>query len=294
MSDPQSILKEFKPAKKFFIGIDSDGCAFDTMEIKHKECFCPMYIKHFELQPVSKYAREAFEFVNLYSKDRGVNRFPGIIKSLDWLRTREEVKRRNAIIPELPKLRQWLKQETKLGNPALKAVVEKTNDAELKKVLAWSLAVNKTIEEIVYGVPPFPFVRESLKKASDTADMIVVSQTPLEALKREWEEHHIDNFVSLIAGQEMGTKTEHLQLAAGGKYPEQNILMIGDAYGDLKAAQGVKGLFYPILPGHEEESWERFYKEALDKFLNGKYQGPYADSLIKELEKALPETPHWK
>ena len=23
------------------VGIDSDGCAFDTMEVKHKECFIP-------------------------------------------------------------------------------------------------------------------------------------------------------------------------------------------------------------------------------------------------------------
>ena len=32
-------LIELQPRYEFFIGIDSDGCAFDTMEIKHKECF---------------------------------------------------------------------------------------------------------------------------------------------------------------------------------------------------------------------------------------------------------------
>ena len=36
-------LVELKPKYDFFIGIDSDGCAFDTMEIKHKECFCPQH-----------------------------------------------------------------------------------------------------------------------------------------------------------------------------------------------------------------------------------------------------------
>ena len=54
-------LAEMEPEREFFIGIDSDGCAFDTMEIKHKECFCPNIIKHWGLQPVSKYAREAAE-----------------------------------------------------------------------------------------------------------------------------------------------------------------------------------------------------------------------------------------
>lgn len=52
-------LSRFTPAKRRLVCIDSDGCAFDTMEIKHKECFCPAYIGHFSLQPISKYAREA-------------------------------------------------------------------------------------------------------------------------------------------------------------------------------------------------------------------------------------------
>ena len=56
-------LGRFRKARDFLIGIDSDGCAFDTMEIKHKECFIPNFIKHMSLQPVSKYAREACEFV---------------------------------------------------------------------------------------------------------------------------------------------------------------------------------------------------------------------------------------
>ena len=54
-------LVEMKPNYEFFIGIDSDGCAFDTMEIKQKECFCPNTVKYWGLQPVSKYAREAVE-----------------------------------------------------------------------------------------------------------------------------------------------------------------------------------------------------------------------------------------
>lgn len=38
MPDPQEPLRNFSPTKDFFVGIDSDGCAFDTMEVKHKEC----------------------------------------------------------------------------------------------------------------------------------------------------------------------------------------------------------------------------------------------------------------
>jgi len=37
--DHSTILKELKPVHDFFIGIDSDGCVFDTMEIKQKKIF---------------------------------------------------------------------------------------------------------------------------------------------------------------------------------------------------------------------------------------------------------------
>ena len=87
--DPAKELKEFKPKHKFFVGIDSDGCAFDTMEIKHKECFIPNIIQYWGLQAVSKYAREAAEFVNLYSEWRGINRFPAIMMVFDLLRDRK-------------------------------------------------------------------------------------------------------------------------------------------------------------------------------------------------------------
>ena len=30
-------LADMQPHHPFFVGIDSDGCAFDSMEIKHKE-----------------------------------------------------------------------------------------------------------------------------------------------------------------------------------------------------------------------------------------------------------------
>jgi hypothetical protein len=123
---------------------------------------------------------------------------------------------------------------------------------------------------------------------------VVVSATPTDALKREWQEHDIARYSRLIAGQEMGTKEQHLALAAKGKYAQDHILMIGDAPGDMKAARSINALFFPINPGHEEDSWECFYKEGLDKFLNGEYAGDYEKALIVEFEKVLPEIPPWK
>jgi phosphoglycolate phosphatase-like HAD superfamily hydrolase len=295
MSDnPHKILDDLQPAKEFFIGIDSDGCAFDTMEIKQKECFCPMFIKHFGMQKVSKYARETWEFVNLYSKTRGVNRFKALIRAVNLIAERSEVKLRNASIPDLTPIAEWIKKESKLGNPALEKYAAEVNDPMINLTLAWSKEVNKVISEIVYDIPPFPFVKESLIKLNEKADAMVVSQTPVEALTREWEEHKIEGFVRLIAGQELGTKAEHLKYAAKGKYPDDKILMIGDAPGDYEAAKSNGVLYYPINPGHEEASWERFYKEALDRFFAGTYKGEYENKLIEEFNKYLPENPSWK
>ena len=292
MSDPAQVLRDFKPSREFFIGIDSDGCIFDSMEIKHKECFTPMYIKHFRLQAVSKYAREVWEFVNLYSKTRGANRFPALSRALNLLRVRPQVVARKVSVPETQALDEWVARESKLGNATLAAEVKNGNQA-LAQIKVWSDAVNATIEDIVHGVPPFPLVRESLEKLNQRADAMCISQTPAAALQREWAEHGIDPFVRLIAGQEMGTKTEHLKFGAAGKYAPSKILMVGDAPGDFKAAKSNNALFYPINPGNEEKSWERFFNEALDRFFAGSYAGDYEAKLVKEFDACLPEKPAW-
>ncbi len=293
MNNPSEILKAMKPEKNFFIGIDSDGCAFDTMEIKHKECFCPAFINHFNLQTVSKYAREAWEFVNLYSRTRGTNRFLALIRAMDLLREREEVSGRNQMIPSMQSLIEWVKVESKLGNPALRNVIDSNLDSDLTVVYNWSTDVNRAIEKIVRNVSPFPLVKESLEEIQKLADSIVVSQTPIEALEREWKEHEIAGYVKIIAGQEMGTKTEHLLYAAKGKYDNDKILMIGDAPGDLQAAKNNNALYFPIIPGQEEKSWELFYNEGLPRFFNGSYAGEYEEKLVNDFYAFLPELPKW-
>ena len=293
--EPARPLAELEPEHDFFIGIDSDGCAFDTMEIKHKECFCPNIIKHWGLQPVSKYAREAAEFVNLYSKWRGINRWPALVMVFDLLRERPEVQARSVVPPEAPRIREFIADDAfPKSNDGLRAYMATHPDPELDTAWAWTTGVNSTVADMVHGVPPFPHVRESLTFLADKADMIVVSATPLEALTREWEEHDIARYVRVIAGQEMGKKALHLELATKGKYAPDHVLMIGDAPGDMKAARANNALFYPVNPGHEEASWQRFYEEAVHKFLAGEYAGEYETSLIAEFEKLLPEVPPWK
>jgi len=282
---------EITPRHDYLVGIDSDGCAFDTMELKHKECFVPNHIKHWDLQGVSKYAREAAEFVNLYSKSRGINRFPALVEVLQWLQKRPEVRARGVKIEIPPSLLDWIERETKLGNPALERAVEETGDPGLARALRWSKGINQSVADMVSGVPPFPFVRESIRRLDEQADVIVVSATPQEALVREWEEHDLAKHVVAICGQEVGTKAESLRAAA--KYPADHTLMIGDAPGDYKAAAANSALFFPVNPGDEEASWKRFHEEGIDRFLDGTFAGEYQQRLLEEFDSYLPEKPPW-
>ena len=191
-------------------------------------------------------------------------------------------------------MREFIDSGLPLSNGSLAKLVAETGDPELRCALDWSEAVNATIADMVYGVAPFSYVRESLELITQHADAIVVSQTPVEALVREWQEHDIDCYVRVIAGQELGTKSEHLRYASHGKYPDERKLMIGDAPGDYRAARDNNAAFYPINPGHEDESWERFYKEAFMRFVEGSYAGAYEAALIADFEKALPAVPPWK
>jgi phosphoglycolate phosphatase-like HAD superfamily hydrolase len=191
-------------------------------------------------------------------------------------------------------LRAWIARETALANPELAREAERTGDAVLARALGWSKAVNADVARIVRNVPPFPHVRECLERLAARADILVVSATPGEALQREWREHDIAGCARMICGQEMGSKKEHIQHAASGKYEPDRILMIGDAPGDMKAAKANHALFFPIDPGGESESWKRLLEEAMGLFFAGKYRGAYEEERISEFKKRLPSTPPWK
>jgi len=295
MPEEAKVLIDFKPRRSFFVGIDSDGCAFDAMELKHKECFTPNTIRVWGLQPISKYVREAADFVNLYSKWRGQNRWIALVKVFELVAERPEVIARGVKVPRGDALKEFIASGYPLSDAGLREYIAAGHpDAELWRGLEWTKAVNDTIEQTVHGVPPFPFVRDSLQKMQGKIDLMVVSATPVDALTREWGEHGIAQYMTVIAGQEMGTKKQHLQYAAKGKYPDEHILLIGDAPGDRDSAHAVNALYYPINPGAEDASWKRFHDEAADKFLNGTYAGEYESSLIAEFEKLLPDTPPWK
>ena len=299
MIKPEQSLLEMKPSGKFLVAVDSDGCAFDAMGIKQRECFCPMMIGYFGLQPVAEAARECKMFADLFSKTRGANRHKTIVRILtELLPSHPKVKQRNFKVPQFEHYFQWVNDPNSLlSNDGLEKAIQASSNPDERKefelALTWSRRVNEMVAEIVKDVPLFPYVRQSLHKASAIADIIVCSATPTEAIEREWAEHDLRQYIKVVAGQETGSKAEHLAIVSQ-KYDVDKIIMLGDALGDLDAAKQNNVLFYPIIPGAEEASWKRFYDEAFNKFMNGIYAGAYAESLITVFENALPDTPPWQ
>ncbi len=292
----EDALVNFKSAHDFLVCVDSDGCVLDNMELKHKECFCPATVNVWDLQGVSRYAREVAEYVNLYSRTRGTNRFPAIVRTLELIGNRREVKERGWIMPDLAPLKQWIAETPILGAAALeKHYRSHANlDAVLAQTARWSREADENIKHIVRHVPPFPYVREALKKLRMFADIVVVSATPHDALVREWGEAGLDSLVTVMAGQEMGTKRESISKAMNGRYAPDKVLKIGDAPGDYDAAMANNVLFRPIIPGQEIGSWKQIYEESADKFHTGNYQGEYMNQLVSAFFSVLLETPPWE
>ncbi|WP_245244004.1 HAD family hydrolase [Tessaracoccus sp. MC1865] len=294
MPERAQVLVDFKPTREFFVGIDSDGCAMDAMDIKHQECFTPAYIKYFNLQAASTLVRETALFVNLYSTTRGQNRWVALARLFELLRKRPEVLERGVRIPEGRELQKFLDSGYPRSDRGIADFAAAQPSVEIEECMEWGKGVNELIEWMVHGCAPFPGVREAFDAMAGQVDCMTVSATPMEALEREWHEHDLAGYMKVIAGQEMGSKAQHVHWAAKGKYEDDHIMLIGDAPGDRDSAFSEGVLFYPIMPGSEAASWQRFREEALPRFLGGTYRGEYQDALVAEYESLLPATPPWR
>lgn len=286
-------LINFLPHFKTFVGIDSDGCVFDTMEIKQKDFFHPHIIRHWGLEAIEPQVRAAAEFVYLYSTYRGLNRFLGLCKTFELLVDWEEA-RSKASLPDPADLRIYCDSGLPLSNATLQSEAERTGSPLLAEVYDWSVALNEDIDRNMPDPPPFPGVEQVLQRIQQHSDTIVISQTQSVALLKDWYRDNLAQYVSVIAGPELGSKIDHFTMAAVNRYPSNAILMIGDAPGDMATAQSIGCNFYPINPGHEVESWQRFMDEAYAAFLSGGFSQDYQKQLNNEFKALLPGTPPWK
>jgi phosphoglycolate phosphatase-like HAD superfamily hydrolase len=250
----------------FLLAVDSDGCAFETMRLKHERFFAPQAIAVFGLEAIGPAFMSLWLQTNLYSAHRGRNRFEVLYLVLKQIQDETGL-----IGMDLDPLAQWLASGAAKSNESLRQGLKSASALILDKALEWSLAVNDGVAKEMPVLPPFAGVSDALQAASSSADMMVCSAANREALVHEWGEAGLLKWITVIGGQELGTKTEQLASAVEKGYPPGKILMIGDAPGDRAAAKGNGIRSYPILPGKEPLSWEEFRKTYWQLFLTGNY-----------------------
>jgi phosphoglycolate phosphatase-like HAD superfamily hydrolase len=301
--DPEQQLRNFKKTKKFLVAIDTDGCVTDNMNGKQMLIFHPQFMEFYQLWEIESYFREVAEYYNLFSVDRGCNRFIAIQLTLTALQNRKDVQqellKKHIKLPNIKPLNEYIAyaKENKwgLGNPSLeKFLNQNSKDLAIYKLLGWSEAVNRMFPHISAKIPPFDKVKECLELMAQDADILIVSKTPYLDLANYWEAQGIAKYVQIIAGQEMGSKRHHIEVAKKtGQYEDEQVLMIGDGGGDLKAVKVNKGLFYPTAPGVEQKAWDNF-PDAFQRFVKRGYKGDFEDKLLEIFNKALLTSPPWQ
>ena len=263
-----SALDDYKRNHSFAVCVDSDGCAMDTMNIKHIRCFGPCMVAEWGLEAWRDEILKRWNEINLYSGTRGINRFKGLAMALG------EINTRYTPIDGVEELQAWTDTAAELSNDAVGK--EAARHPIFGKALAWSQAVNRSIEALPREeVKPFAGVKEALAAAHERADVIVVSSANPEAVRDEWQRFGLLEHVDLLCTQEMGSKAYCISRLKEKGYGA--ILMCGDAPGDEAAAVQNGVLYFPILVNHEAESWKQFTEEALSRFLEGSYAGAYQE-----------------
>mgnify|MGYP001204829613 CR=1 FL=1 len=284
-------FSKFNPRFDFFIGIDSDGTIFDSMIKKHERYFVDPLINEFKLFSISKKVHKIWKHVNIFSKNRGINRFLALVLVFDFIRTLKDKNQKNFTLPNVEPLRNWIKNNSNLSEESLINYFELKNKSKInhigQKAVKWSMEVNRLILSSKTEFKIFPEAEKALQLLNSFADIAIISNTPLFSLKKDWEGTKIYDTVGIIGGQETGSKATMLKKATQHKYDSKNILYIGDSMSDFKAALEVESFFFPIIPGKENHSWKEFLEEGLVKFISLNFTKSYQINLMKKYNKFL-------
>lgn len=276
------ILGGFDKKKDFLICIDSDGCAMNTMDTKHKTCFGPCLVQQWGLEAWEKQILDRWNAINLYTQTRGINRFKSLALILS------EVNENCKEVKDLDVLESWVHSAAELSDASIEAKWKKCGTPILRQALDWSKQVNEKIDRMpVEEKRAFDGVKHALRQAHQMADVVIVSSANRQAVLEEWENQGLLKYTDLMLAQDVGTKASCIRALLKAGYQSDHVLMVGDAPGDYTAANENHILFFPILVNRESESWHKFLNEALDKLMCGAYTVSYQTQLLAEFKKNL-------
>ena len=300
--DPQQQIRSWKREHDFAVCIDTDGCVLDNMWAKQVIVFHPHFMDFNGLRSIEMFVRIHAEHHNLWGTTRGCDRYLAVrhtLRSLLEDPQAQDVLPTDHVRDLLASLEGYVQfvedsdGKWGFGIPSLTARHEANGlDYNVTRLLGWSEAVDRTFKYVTLGMPPFPGAPAVIEALAQKADVMVVSATPYDDLQEWWTRTDLARHVQGIAGKELGKKADHIRLLkeAGG-YADDEVIMIGDGGGDLKAAQSNNALFYPTPAGKENAAWDTA-EDAFDAFFAGTYRGALEDEKVAEFQGILlPEGP---
>ena len=194
-------LERFVKRKNYLIFVDSDGCAMDTMERKHTQCFGPGLVDEWGLERGRGLILSRWNEINLYTTTRGINRFEGLAMIL------REISEAGYDIPGLDDLLRWTSAGGALNHRTLQEEIERTNSICLKKALLWSRESNRQIALLPKeDRRPFEGVQRALARAHRYADVAVISNAPLATVLEEWDMYGLLEHTDIVLAEDCGSK----------------------------------------------------------------------------------------
>lgn len=265
------------------ICIDSDGCAIDSMNIKHEVAFSKCLIDVFSLNHIEEKVRKIWYKYNLFSQTRGQNRF------LTLSYTLHELAEQGEISLNLSPLDKWIKESSALSNASLLEICTDLDHSNiLHLALEWSLAVNRTIASIPKEkVNPFDNVSKALSLIPKSVVVDIISSANSTAVASEWKRFGLLEYVTRLFSQDDGSKSECIKMCIASGISPNSIIMCGDSPGDLEAARKNSVFFFPILVGREGESWQMFIDEVIPHINDVNWINDNQDKYIEMFNKNL-------
>lgn len=265
-----SIFDSFEKKHDYLVCVDSDGCVMDTMNCKHFNCFGPCMVTEWGLEAWKDEILARWNEINLFSMTRGINRFKGLAMALG------EINEKYTPITGIAALQHWADTAPALSNDGVaKAAAEAADpDAKLvlEKALSWSKAVNASIVELDEALKvPYVGAKEGLAAAHAFADVAMVSSANRDAVEEEWGKFGLLEHTDIVLAQDVGSKAACIAEMLKFGYDPAKVLMVGDAPGDMDAANKNGVWYYPILVNHEKESWDEAIAVGFDKLQSGEY-----------------------
>ena len=265
-----SIFDSFERKHDYLVCVDSDGCVMDTMNCKHFNCFGPCMVAEWGLEEWKDEILDRWNVINLFSMTRGINRFKGLAMAL------KEINAKYKPITGVDALVHWADTAPALSNDGAAKAAAEAEDADAKlvltKALNWSKAVNAAIVEMDESLKvPYDGAKEGLAAAHQFADVAMVSSANRDAVEEEWGKFGLLEHTDIVLAQDVGSKAACIKEMLKFGYDLNKVVMVGDAPGDCDAAEKNGVHYYPILVGHEKESWDEAIAVAFGKLQSGEY-----------------------